>query len=129
MRNEIVTPTYATWDDVPQTASIPSGSILPDGSIVEFTSRTVTATGNVAASWGGYLIDTDSPQFPTTAKDMSNMHKYKDGDTLYGTQAQKNLWYRNNKQDVDRADDTDYEKGEKVYVDTFKPLTLPTKGR
>ena len=56
MRSEIVTPTYADWKDVPLTASIPAGAILPDGSTVLWKSRTVTATGNVAASWGGYDI-------------------------------------------------------------------------
>ena len=119
MRSEIVTPTYADWKDVPSTASLPAGAILPDGSTVLWKSRTVTATGNVTASWGGYDISTDSPEFPNTAKDMSNMHKWKKGDTLYGTQAQKNEWYRSYKVDIEKADDSSYDS-QKVYVNTFK---------
>jgi len=119
MRSDIVTPTYATWADVPMTASLNAGDILPDGSTVLWKSRTVTATGNVAASWGGYDISTDNPEFPNTAKDMSNMHKWKKGDTLYGSQAQKNEWYRKYKTDTEKADDSSYDS-QKIYVDTFK---------
>lgn len=129
MRSEIVIPTYSTWDDVPSNASLVPGDILPDGSTVEFASRTINTTANVTASWGGYDVGVDSPPFPTTAKDMSNMHKYQDGDILYGTQAQKNQWHRNYKRDLDKADDSGYENGGKVYVDTFKPLVLPKEGR
>lgn len=121
MKSEIVTPTFTNWDDVPCNASLTPGMILPDGSTVEFASRTVNATGNVAASWGGYDVGADAPQFPTTAKDMSEMAKYEKGDVLYGTQAQKNQWYRQYKTDLDKANDSDY-NSRKVYINTFKPL-------
>ena len=84
MNNTIVTPTYKDWKDVPCTASLKAGNILPDGSTVIWRSRTVTATGNVAASWGGYDISTDNPEAPNTAKDMSSMHKWTIGDTIRG---------------------------------------------
>lgn len=119
MRNEIVTPTYATWAEVPCTASLNAGDILPDGSTVLWKSRTVTATGNVAASWGGYDVSTDSPPFPNTPKDMSNMHKWTKGETLLGNQAQKNEWYKKYSNDISRADDSDYEN-RKVYINTLK---------
>jgi hypothetical protein len=119
MRSDIVTPTYATWADVPLTASIPAGAILPDGSTVLWKSRTVNATGNVAASWSGYDISTDNPEFPNTAKDMSNMHKWKKGDVLYGSQSQKNLWYRTYKSDIEKAGGSDY-SSQKIYINTFK---------
>ena len=115
----ITTLAYRDWKDVPLTASIPAGAILPDGSTVLWKSRTVTATGNVEASWGGYDISTDNPEFPNTEKDMSNMHKWEKGDTLYGSQAQRNGWYRTYKSDIEKADDSNY-KHQKVYVNTFK---------
>jgi hypothetical protein len=119
MQNEIVTPTYQTWEEVPRTASLNAGDILPDCSTVLWKSRTVTATGNITASWGGYDISTDDPSFPSTAKDMSNMHKWEEGETLYGSQAQKNQWYRKYKSDMEGADDSNYEN-QKEYRDTFK---------
>jgi len=47
------------------------------------------------------------------------MHKWKKGDTLYGSQAQKNEWYRKYKTDTEKADDSSYDS-QKIYVDTFK---------
>ena len=47
------------------------------------------------------------------------MHKWEKGDTLYGSQAQRNGWYRTYKSDIEKADDSNY-KHQKVYVNTFK---------
>lgn len=114
MRSDIVVPTYTTWKDVPCTASLNAGDILPDGSTVLWKTRTSTAT-----EWTNYDISVDSPSFPTTSKDMSLMHMFKSGQILKGTDAQKNLWYRSYKRDIEGVTDSNY-NSQKVYKSTFK---------
>lgn len=115
-RNTIVTPTYATWGLVPCNASLKSGDILPDGSMILF--------GNRTESWGGYDVDEDSPQFPTTAKDMATMQKF-DGrtyvdDDVKGTQARQSKWFTEYKKDLESAPPKSEADDIKIYKDTFK---------
>jgi hypothetical protein len=116
MRDSIVTPTYATWDDVPCNASLTPGDVLPDGSTILFGTRMTEANAT------SYNISTDTPQAPNTAKDMSNMHKFQDGDVLEGSQAKDNEWYKTYKKDLDTVPDDSTYSERKVYIDTFKPI-------
>lgn len=119
MRNTIVTPTYATWDDVPCNASLLPGDILPDGSTILFGTRMTEANAT------SYDIDDDTPLAPNTAKDMAQMQRFKvndNPDTILGTDARNNEWFTEYVKDVKTAPEDSVYDNNKIYVNTFKPI-------
>ena len=74
------------------------------------------------ASWDSYLEDRAATEgrYPTTTQDMEKLHKWKHGDTLYGTRANESPGMNSYIDDINRAWGTqdDYKH---IYVDTFRP--------
>jgi len=61
-------------------------------------------------------------EIPNTRRDMTAMHEWEPGDTLYGTHANDSVWLKGYKRDIESKlgkEDDDYKI---LLIDTLKPI-------
>ena len=147
MGDEILTPTWSSWDafhteynvwmrriDASGVASIgdffSGGEILPDGSTVLEAGEFERITVSIASDTAVTTIITEG-KIPRSRLDMKRLYEFDyrtdDRSDIKGTRARRTKFYKDFISDIERAKDGDPSKT--IWINTFKRVKPQLEGK